>query len=71
MRIGSGGAGVGLLAHGTQEADTITLVTILTGVVGTPQKRHAHAEQQEETCKSESISLEDAHSYRREIQDHL
>lgn len=71
MRIGSGGAGVGLLAHGTQEADTLTLITILTSVVGAPQKRHAHAEQQEESCKSESMALDDAHSCRREIQDHL
>ena len=62
MRIGRCGAGVGLLAHGTKEADTIILVSILTGVIGTPHKREAHAEQQEETCKRESMALEDVHS---------
>ena len=62
MRIGRCGAGVGRLAHGTKEADTIIRVSILTGVIGTPHKREAQAEQQEETCKRESMALEDVHS---------
>jgi hypothetical protein len=64
MRIGRGGAGVGLLAHRTEEADTLTLVTILTGFVGTPQKRHAHAEQQEKTRDESNIAPEKAHGGR-------
>lgn len=62
MRIRRCGAGVGLVAHGTKEADTSIPASILTGVVGTPHKREAHAEQQEETCKKESMTLEDVHS---------
>lgn len=62
MRIRRCGAPFGLLAHGTKEADTGILVPILTGVVGTPHKREAHAEQEEETCKRESMALEDVHS---------